>query len=288
MAELTSSPQAHAVVIEPRRGWLHLNLREVWEYRDLLLLLVRRDLLARYKQTLLGPLWHLLQPVLTTAVFVLVFARVARIPTGGVPAPLFYLSGLLAWNYFAQNVTVTSGTFLNNAALFGKVWFPRLVVPVAAIAGNLVTLALQLVPFLLCAMWYGMQGNTGLDLLSWRLVVLPLAAGHVAVLSLGVGLCMAATTARYRDLLHLNQFVVQLWMFATPVIYPLAQISPRWSWLAWLNPMAAPVEIFRWCLLGSGSVPTAMLATSLGLTAALLLAGLLAFTNAARSAVDTV
>jgi lipopolysaccharide transport system permease protein len=288
MAELTGHAPAHEVVIAPRRGWLHLDWHAVWDYRDLLRLLVRRDLLARYQQTLLGPLWHLLQPVLTTAVFVLVFARVARIPTGGVPAPLFYLSGLLAWNYFAQNVTVASGTFLNNAALFGKVWFPRLVVPLAAISANLVTLALQLVPFFLCALWFGMKGNTGLDLLSWRLAVLPLAAGHVALLSLGVGLCLAATTARYRDLLHLNQFLVQLWMFATPIIYPLAQISPRWSWLAWLNPMAAPVEVFRWSLLGTGHVPLALLGTSLGLTVVLLFAGLLAFENAARSAVDTV
>jgi len=285
MAELTSAG-AHEVIIEPRRSWLRLDLREVWDYRDLLTLLVRRDLLARYQQTLLGPLWHLLQPVLTTVIFVVVFARVAGIPTGGVPAPLFYLTGLLGWNYFAQNVTNVSGTFLNNAALFGKVWFPRLVVPVSVVAGNLVTLGLQLIPFLACAGYYA--ATQGLAVFSWKMVLLPIAALHVAALSLGVGLCMAATTARYRDLLHLNQFLVQLWMFATPIIYPLSQIPARWAWLAWLNPMAAPVEVFRWCLLGGGTVPTPLIVTSLALTVALLVVGLIAFDNAARSAPDTI
>jgi len=285
MAELTGAA-AHVVIIEPRRSWLRLDLREVWDYRDLLTLLVRRDLLARYQQTLLGPLWHLLQPVLTTVIFVVVFARVAGIPTGGVPAPLFYLTGLLAWNYFAQNVTNVSGTFLNNAALFGKVWFPRLVVPVSVVTGNLVTLGLQLIPFLACAGYYA--ATQGLDVFSWKIVLLPIAALHVAALSLGIGLCMASTTARYRDLLHLNQFLVQLWMFATPIIYPLSQIPARWAWLAWLNPMAAPVEVFRWCLLGGGTVPTPLIVTSLVLTVALLVIGLVAFDNAARSAPDTI
>jgi lipopolysaccharide transport system permease protein len=138
MAELNGTSD-YEVIIEPKRGWMRLELRELWEYRDLLMLLLRRDLLARYQQTLLGPLWHLLQPVLTMAVFVIIFTRVAGISTGGVPAPLFYLSGLLAWNYFAQNITTASGTFLNNQGLFSKVWFPRLVVPMAAIASNLVS-----------------------------------------------------------------------------------------------------------------------------------------------------
>lgn len=285
MAELSGAPE-YEIVIEPRRGWVRLELRELWEYRDLLVLLLRRDLLARYQQTLLGPLWHLLQPVLTMAVFVIIFARVAGISTGGVPAPLFYLSGLLAWNYFAQNITMASGTFLNNQGLFSKVWFPRLVVPMAAIASNLVSFALQLIPFIIFASYYAVAH--GFVVFTWRLALLPLAALHVAAVSLGVGLWMAAFTARYRDLLHLNQFLVQLWMFATPVIYPLSKIPARWSWLAWLNPVAAPVEAFRWCLLGGGSLDPALVGTSLLITAFLVVTGLVAFQNASRSAVDIV
>jgi len=285
MAEVSAAPE-YEIVIEPRRGWVRLELRELWEYRDLLLLLLRRDLLARYQQTLLGPLWHLLQPVLTMAVFVIIFARVAGISTGGVPAPLFYLSGLLAWNYFAQNITMASGTFLNNQSLFSKVWFPRLVVPMAAIASNLVSFALQLIPFIVFASYYAVAH--GFVVFTWRLALLPLAALHVAGVSLGVGLWMAAFTARYRDLLHLNQFLVQLWMFATPVIYPLSKIPARWSWLAWLNPVAAPVEAFRWCLLGGGTLDPVLVGTSLLITAVLVVTGLVAFQNASRSAVDIV
>jgi lipopolysaccharide transport system permease protein len=285
MAELAGTSE-YEVVIEPKRGWLRLDLRELWEYRDLLVLLLRRDLLARYQQTLLGPVWHLLQPVLTMAVFVIIFARVAGLSTGGVPAPLFYLSGLLAWNYFAQNITTASGTFLNNQGLFSKVWFPRLVVPISAIASNLVSFALQMIPFVIFAAYYA--AVHGVIVFTWRLALFPFAALHVAAVSLGVGLWMAAFTARYRDLLHLNQFLVQLWMFATPVIYPISKIPARWSWLAWMNPVAAPVEAFRWCLLGGGSFDPRLLGTSLLITGVLLLTGLIAFQRASRSAVDIV
>ena len=285
MAELTR-PSAYEIVIEPKRGRLRLELRELWEYRDLLVLLLRRDLLARYQQTLLGPLWHILQPVLTMVVFVIIFARVAGISTGEVPAPLFYLSGLLAWNYFAQNITTANGTFLNNQGLFSKVWFPRLVVPIAAIGSNLVSFALQLIPFIAFASYYAVAH--GFVVFTWRLALLPLAALHVAAVSLGVGLWMAAFTARYRDLLHLNQFLVQLWMFATPVIYPLSKIPARWTWLAWMNPVAAPVEAFRWCLLGGGSFDPRLVGTSLLITGILVFTGLVAFQKASRSAVDIV
>jgi lipopolysaccharide transport system permease protein len=220
------------------------------------------------------------------AVFVIIFARIAGISTGGVPAPLFYLSGLLAWQYFAQNITSASGTFLNNQGLFSKVWFPRLVVPLAAIASNLVSFALQLIPFIALASYYAVAH--GLVVFTWRLAWLPLAALHVAAVSLGVGLWMAAFTARYRDLLHLNQFLVQLWMFATPVIYPLSKIPERWSWLAWMNPVAAPVEAFRWCLLGGGSLDPRLVGVSLLITGALVVTGFMVFQKASQSSVDIV
>lgn len=282
MAELTAAPRTE-IVIEPRRGWLRVDLREIWEYRDLLVLLVRRDWLARYQQTLLGPLWHLLQPVLTAAIFVIVFARVAGLPTGGVPAPLFYLSGLLAWNYFSQNITIASGTFQNNQHLFSKVWFPRIVVPTAAIVSNLAAFVLQFIPFACFATYYAL--TSGEFTPTWRLLLVPVAAIQVGVISLGIGLWMAAFTAKYRDLMHLNQFIIQIWMFATPIIIPF---SERWSWLEWINPMAIPVQIFRWCLLARGEVTMLMVEASILWTIVLITTGWFVFEKASRSAVDTV
>ncbi len=221
MAEL-SAPD-YEVVVEPSRGWIRLPWRELWEYRDLLVLLVRRDVISRYKQTLLGPAWFIVQPVLTTLVFALIFSRIAEIPTDGIPAPLFYLCGLLGWNYFSQNITAGGATFINNAHLFGKVYFPRLIVPISIIASNLIALALQLIPFFAFFAYYKLlRGAPGIDL-GWRALLLPLPILHMMALSLGVSLWMAASTAKYRDFVHLNQYLVQLWMFATPIIYPLSK-----------------------------------------------------------------
>jgi lipopolysaccharide transport system permease protein len=284
MPEL-SAPN-YQVVIEPRRRWLRFDLRELWEYRDLLMLLVRRDWLARYQQTLLGPLWHFFQPLLTTAVFVIIFSRVAKIPTDGVPPPLFYLSGQLAWNYFSQSIITASSTFLTNHHLFSKVWFPRLVVPVAALTSNLAVILMQMIPFVLIAGYYGLITHEYVP--TWRMLLLPLSILHVAVVSLGIGLWMASATAKYRDIVHLNQFIVQLWMFATPVIFPLSKILERFAWVAWINPMAVPVETFHWCLLGQGTLPPAMVATSVIFAVVLLITGIIAFQSAERSAIDNV
>lgn len=287
MAELNAPP--YEVVIENRPGLLRLDLRELWEYRDLLVLLVRRDFLARYQQTLLGPAWHLLQPVLTTLVFALIFGRFAKIPTDGIPAPLFYFCGLLGWNYFAQNVISGSGTFLNNQQLFAKVWFPRAIVPISTIASNLVTVALQLIPFIAFFAYYKFfSADAGLVHLTWHALLTPLVFLHLAVLSLGLTLWISASTARYRDMIHLTQYVVQLWMFATPIIYPLSQVPERWAWLIRANPVSAPVEALRWCLLGRGSFDPIAITVSLAVTLVLLLTGIIAFQQAARSAVDTV
>lgn len=285
MAELDASE--HEIIIEPARGWFRIEWRELWEYRDLLALLVRRDFLARYQQTLLGPLWHFLQPVLTTLLFALIFSRVAGIPTDGLPAPLFYLCGLLGWNYFAQNITAGGATFVANQQLFAKVWFPRLVVPLAAIVSNLVAFALQLVPFIVFFTYYlFFRKDAGSVHVTWRVLLLPLPLLHIAVLSLAVSLWMSASTAKYRDVIHLNQYLVQLWMFATPIIYPLSQVPPRFSWLALANPMAAPIEALRLCLLGRGSYDRFTMGISLAITFALLISGLVLFQNTARSAVD--
>jgi lipopolysaccharide transport system permease protein len=263
MAELTA-PE-YEVVIEPSKSWLQVPWRELWEYRDLLVLLVQRDLIARYKQTLLGPLWFILQPVLTAGVFAIVFGRIAGIPTDGIPGPLFYLSGLLAWNYFAQTITTGGAAFINNASLFSKVYFPRVVVPMAGAISNLFVTALQLIPFLLFFCYYKFVSGQGTGVhFGWHTLLLPLPVLQIVVLALGVSLWMAAGSAKYRDLAHLNQFLVQLWMFATPIIYPMSTVSPEWRWLFWANPMSAPVEAFRICLLGRGTLGAAEIALSAG------------------------
>ena len=284
---LVKSAPGYELIVERSSGWLKVNWRELWDYRDLLVLFVQRDFISRYKQTVLGPLWFLLQPVLTTIVFAIVFGRVAGIPTDGIPGPLFYLCGLLAWNYFSQNITTGGATFVNNAHLFSKVYFPRIMVPVSVVAANLVSFALQLIPFAAFAAYYFLTAQEGAARLSWSALLLPLPLLHIAALSLGVSLWMAASTAKYRDLVHLTAYLTQIWMFATPVIYPLSKVSAKWHWLVWTNPMSAPVEAFRICLLGRGTLGTTEIALSLAITAALLVTGIAMFQRVERTVVDS-
>ncbi|MEA3208411.1 MAG: lipopolysaccharide transport system permease protein [Chthoniobacter sp.] len=287
MAELKAEP--YEVIIERSRGWLSIDWREFWEYRDLLVLLVQRDVTSRYKQTLLGPLWFILQPVLTAMVFAIIFGRIAGIPTDGIPGPLFYLCGLLGWTYFSQNLTNAGASFVNNAHLFGKVYFPRLIVPVAIVLSNLVAFAIQLGPFLLFLGYYKLcTQDASVVHLTWKLLLVPLPLLQVVALSLGVSLLMSAATARYRDLIHLNQFLIQIWMFATPIFYPLSKVPPQWQWVIWANPMSVPVEAFRICLLGRGTLGTAEIVISAASTVLLLAFGIAAFQKVERTMIDSV
>jgi lipopolysaccharide transport system permease protein len=283
------APSDFELIVEPSRGWLKIPWNELWEFRDLLVLLVQRDFISRYKQTILGPLWFLLQPVIMTLVFAVIFGRIAGIPTDGIPTPLFYLCGLLGWNYFAQNITTGGGTFINNSHLFGKVYFPRLLLPVSIVVANVVSFALQLIPFLVFFAYFKVFSDQANAIsLHWAILLLPLPLLHLAVLSLGVGLLMAASTAKYRDLFHLNQFIVQLWMFGTPIIYPLSKVPPHWQWLIQLNPVTVPVESLRLILLGRGTLQPTAVVISLAVTFLLLVAGLAAFQKVERTVVDSV
>lgn len=277
------------VVIQPSRGWFNIPWREMWEYRDLLVVLVQRDFISRYKQTILGPLWHLLQPVITAAVFVVVFGGIAGIPTDGIPRLLFYLCGLLCWSYFSQNITNGGATFINNSHLFGKVYFPRLIVPISVILSNLIAFGLQLIPFVICLAYYKLfthQADT--VTFTWWVLLAPLPLLETALLSLGVSLWMSASTAKYRDLVHLNQYIIQIWMFATPVFYPLSKVSRHWDWIIWANPMSVPTEAFRICLLGRGTLTSAEIAVSVLVTLFLTATGLIAFQKIERTVVDSV
>lgn len=281
--------ETYELRLRPNSSWIRIDWTGIWEYRDLLFILVRRDFVSRYKQTILGPAWFVIQPLLTTVVFTLIFGKVAGISTDGVPSTLFYLCGLLGWTYFANNFTGTSTTLLQNAHLFGKVYFPRLVVPAATILSNLFTFGIQLATFFVFWAWYKWgTASGGMIHIRWEVVLFPLVVLHIAILSLGVGLWMSSLTAKYRDFAQLSAFMVQLWMYATPVIYPLSLIPEKWRWLVVMNPMTMPVESLKYMLLGQGSVEPSYLFISIVFSVSLLATGLLIFQRVERTYIDAV
>lgn len=276
-------------VIEPTRDYFRIDWREIFHYRDLLFLLVRRDFVSRYKQTLLGPAWFVLQPLLTTLVFTLIFGRFAKIPTNNVPPVLFYLCGLLAWDYFSQCVLATSAALLSNVNLFTKVYFPRLIIPFSIVISNLMKYGLQLAMFLGFYAYFKFFTNGVHPLhLNVSVILLPAAVFLTALTSLGAGLWVCALTVRYRDFHHLIGFVVQLWMYLTPIIYPLSVVPERWKWLALLNPMAEVVEYYRFAFFGTGTLTAQGLFISLGITLVLFLSGLYMFNRVEKNFIDTI
>jgi len=281
-------PEPFEIVLRPETGWRGIELAGLWRYRDLLSLLVWRDFVSKYKQTILGPLWFIIQPLSMTLVFAVVFGRIAGLSTDGLPPVLFYLCGQLGWNYFAQNLSSTSATFVVNAALFSKVYFPRLVIPLAAVISNLFAFGIQVAMFVCFYAYFKYaRGVAGFGM-QWQVIVLPLLVLQTAILSLGVGLILSALTAKYRDLTHLSALIVQIWMYATPVIYPLSKVPPRWQWIALLNPMTPIVEGFRVLLLGVGTVEIAHVIWSIAITLAVTAGGLMLFGRIEKTFVDIV
>ena len=279
----------YELVIRPRSGWFDLDLVEVWRHRDLLAMLVAREFISKYRQTVLGPAWFVLQPLLLTLMFAAVFGGVAHVPTDGAPPILFYLTGLLGWSYVAQTFQTTASTFVANAGLFGKVYFPRLVVPLSTVIANFLAFGLQLTTLAVVWAWFKFATPAGATFgLDPTLVWLPAVILQLAALSLGAGLWLSALTTRYRDFNVLVPFLVQLWMFATPVIYPLSRVPERWRWIAALNPMTAPTEALKRMLLGTGEVSLSLVAISAGVTLALLLSGLALFGRVEKTFIDTV
>lgn len=284
------SVSAHApewtLVIRPKSAWLDLHLSDLWRYRDLTMLFVRRDFVAQYKQTILGPLWHIIQPLFTTLLFTFVFGRVAKLSTDKLPPMLFYMAGITCWNYFAECLTRSSTTFIQNAGIFGKVYFPRLCVPVSVVISNIIKFAIQFALFLVFVGWFAWRGAPihPNALIALMPVLLLLMAG----LGLGSGIIVSALTTRYRDLQVLVTFGVQLLMFATPVIYPLSMVSDEYRWVMLANPMSPIVEIFRYSFLGSGSFNPLYLAYSATATVAILAVGIILFNHVERTFMDTV
>jgi lipopolysaccharide transport system permease protein len=282
----TADTQDWTMVIRPQRSWFALPLSELWQYRDLVMLFVRRDFVAVYKQTILGPLWYLIQPLLTTLVFTIIFGKIARLPTDGLPPFLFYLSGTVIWSYFAECLNKTSQTFVANAQLFGKVYFPRLTVPVSILLSNLVALAIQFALFLVFLAYFWLDGSKVQP--NWWVLLTPALLLIMAGLGLGFGIIVSSMTTRYRDLRFLVTFGVQLWMYATPVIYPISSVPERFQSLIRFNPLTPILETFRYAFLGAGTVSIPNLLYSFVFMLVVLLIGTLIFNKVEATFMDTV
>jgi lipopolysaccharide transport system permease protein len=290
MIDHTHSPlpeENWTMTIEPQRSLLDLRLRELWKYRDLVMLFVRRDFVAVYKQTVLGPLWYLIQPLLTTLTFTVIFGNIASLPTDGLPQFLFYMSGTVVWSYFAACLTKTSETFVQNANLFGKVYFPRLAVPVSILFSNLITFLIQFAMFLVFVLYFVLRGTDIQP--NWLWIALsPLLILMMAGLGLGFGVIISSLTTKYRDLRFLVTFGVQLLMYATPVIYPVSSIPERFQWIILANPMTPIVEAFRYAFLGAGTVDLSHLLYSLGFMLVVVILGSIIFNRVEQTFMDTV
>lgn len=275
------------LIIAPKSKLLDLNLREVWNYRDLLMLFVKRDFVSQFKQTIMGPLWHLIQPIFTTVIFLLVFGKIANISTDGVHPVLFYMSGITIWNYFASCLNATSATFVNNAAIFGKVYFPRLVLPLSVVLSSIIKFGIQLLLLAVMIIYYATQGYHIHITIAWLLI--PILVLMMAGLGLGLGIIISSMTTKYRDLSILITFAVQLLMYATPVAYPLSYLQNKSyaSWIAW-NPLSPIVEAFRYALFGNGTFTINSLLYSAVFILITLVTGLVMFNRVEKSFMDTV
>jgi lipopolysaccharide transport system permease protein len=277
------------IIIEPRESLFTLNLKELWHYRDLLEMYIKREIVTFYKQTILGPIWFFIQPVFTTIVYMFVFGGMAGIPTDGIPQPLFYLSGICLWNYFSESLTKTSDTFISNQAIFGKVYFPRLIAPLSIIITGLIKMFIQLVLFTSLYIYFLVKGTSvspNIYALLFPILVLILAG-----LGLGFGIIISSMTTKYRDLKFLITFAIQLWMYATPIIYPLSVMQghyEKYMWLIKANPITAVVETFKYGFLGHGTFSWSALIYSFSFMVIVLFAGIIIFNRVERSFMDVI
>jgi lipopolysaccharide transport system permease protein len=272
--------------IKPKSGWFNIEIGEIFRYKDLILLFVKRDFVTFYKQTILGPLWYIIQPLFNTLVFTFIFGKVAKIPTDGLPPFLFYLSGTVVWSYFSHCLNETSNTFTTNAEVFGKVYFPRIAVPISVALTAVFQFLIQFAIFLgfLFYFWYkGSNINPTIYIITLPLIVL-----HMAILSIGFGMMISALTAKYRDLAFAMSFMIQLWMYLTPIVYPLSQVPEKYRLFILINPMTAVVESFRGAFLGVNSITPQELLFSIFLSILFFISGIVIFSRVERTFMDTV
>lgn len=273
-------------IIKPKTGWFDINLKELIQYKDLIVMFVKRDFKTMYKQTILGPLWIIINPLMTTLMFTVVFGNIANISTDGMPQIVFYMLGTTVWTYFSSCLTKTSSTFTGNAAIFGKVYFPRLVTPISTVISGLINFGVQFLMFLGFMAYFMIKGSP-IEPNLWILIT-PLLLVQLAALALGFGIIISSMTTKYRDLAVLVTFGVQLWMYATPVVYPASQIGGKLKTLMMLNPVSPIVESFRYAFLGSGSIPWNYLGISVVTTLVVLFAGVVLFSRVEKTFMDTV
>ena len=274
------------LTIEPQTSLFELNLKDVWRYRDLLWMFVKRDFVSFYKQTILGPLWFFIQPLFTTIIYTFIFGGLANLSTDGLPQPLFYMAGITAWNYFADCITKTSTVFKDNANIFGKVYFPRLIMPLSIVASNLVRFGVQMLLLFMMMGYYA--ANNASFLITPAILLFPVLVMLMALLGLGLGLIITAMTTKYRDLAFLVTFGIQLLMYTTTVIYPLSSAPEKYKTLISLNPMTGIIEAFRYAFLGQGQISINTLGYSTLFTIIVMVLGILIFNKTEKTFVDTV
>ena len=273
-------------MITPHGSVFHIPWRELWEYRDLIYRFIHRDFVSRYKQTIFGSLWYVLQPLFTSLMFTLVFNKIAKISTGEMPPMLFFLAGTVCWSYFQSCVTQTASTFTANAGIFDKVYFPRLAVPISQLLSNLIGFGMQMVLFLIFYIYYLAQGE-GIEM-GWRIIVLPILMLQMAALGLGVGCLVSGLTTRFRDLQIMLGFFMQLWMYASCVAYPLSSVPENFRWLFALNPMVFIIEAFRFAFMGQGTVFFWQICVSMLVSIVVVFFGLALFNKMERTCVDMI
>ena len=289
---MEQNQQQWTTIIKPRTGWFDIDLKELWQYRDLVVMFVKRSFATLYKQTILGPAWILINPLLTTVIFTVVFGNIAGLAESGVPSFLFYMAGNAIWSFFASCITGTANTFVTNAGLFGKVYFPRLTMPISQVVISFINLLIQMLMFFCFWVWFYFFGQEyGTVQMNLWVLALPAVLLLVMVMGLGVGIIVSSLTTKYRDLAIVVSFGVQLWMYATPVVYSMSEIagnSPRLLMLMRLNPMTEPVQVFRYALLGCGEISPAWLLYSAVVALVTLAAGVVLFSRVEKTFMDTV
>lgn len=286
MSDITSAEPKWDKIITSEHKLLDLHLRDVYRYRDLILMFIKRDFVVQYKQTILGPLWYLVQPIISSIMYTFVFGRLANIGTDGIPFLLFYYAGTMLWTYFTSCLLQSSAVFTLNQNIFSKVYFPRLTVPISMAVGQIIRLGIQFALLMVFYAYYIISGTSVRP--SAFAFVFPFVVLWIGFLGCGLGLIISSLTTKYRDLNVLLNFGVQLAMYATPVVYPLSEAPERFRWVFMLNPMSAPIELFRVIFYGSGFVPAEMILTSVGSTAFILFLGLVLFTRNERTFVDVI
>ena len=289
---MEQNQQQWTTIIKPRTGWFDIDLKELWQYRDLVVMFVKRSFATLYKQTILGPAWILINPLLTTVIFTVVFGNIAGLAESGVPSFLFYMAGNAIWSFFASCITGTANTFVTNAGLFGKVYFPRLTMPISQVVISFINLLIQMLMFFCFWVWFYFFGQEyGTVQMNLWVLALPAVLLLVMVMGLGVGIIVSSLTTKYRDLAIVVSFGVQLWMYATPVVYSMSEIAagtPRLLVLMRLNPMTEPVQVFRYALLGCGEISPAWLLYSAVVALVTLVAGVVLFSRVEKTFMDTV